>query len=261
MLGELSERRVGGSEPPTLRAVGVTKRFGHVEALRNVSLDLTAGEVVGLVGDNGAGKSTFVKCVCGVYESDEGYVEIEGERVAFDSPMAARKMGIETVFQDLSLAPDISVSANVFLGRELRRHGVLGGLGFLDFRQMHERAGSFIHEIGIDLPSVKVPAELLSGGQRQAVAIARARAWASRVLLLDEPTAALGVRQTEIVLDIIRASAKSGMAILVISHDLPSILSVSDRIVVLRHGRIVADFPTEQVEYSDVVSAMLGKGV
>jgi simple sugar transport system ATP-binding protein len=245
---------------PTLHAKNIVKRFGHVEALRGVSIVLNSGEVVGLVGDNGAGKSTLVKCLCGTYQPDGGSIEIEGRSVKFDSPMDARSLGIETVFQDLSLAPDISVSANVFLGRELRRSGFLGQVGFLDYRQMHTRADGYIREIGIDLPSVEVPAEMLSGGQRQAVAIARARAWASRVLLLDEPTAALGVRQTHIVLEIIRASAKQGMAILVISHDLPSILSVANRIVVMRQGQIAADYQAKGLEYHDVVAAMLGKG-
>lgn len=259
MVGTASQAAASAT-PPALRAQGIVKRFGHVEALRGVSLQLLPGEIVGLVGDNGAGKSTLVKCICGTYQADAGSIEIAGNRVFFESPMAARRLGIETVFQDLSLAADISVSANVFLGRELRRKDLLGRLGVLDFREMHTRAEKYIREIGIDLPSVDVPAEMLSGGQRQAVAIARAQAWASRVLLLDEPTAALGVRQTRIVLEIIRASAERGMAILVISHDLPSILGVAHRIVVMRQGRLVADFKAEGLEYHDVVAAMLGKG-
>jgi simple sugar transport system ATP-binding protein len=253
-------RRVGGGVPlPTLRTHNITKRFGHVEALRGVSIELHSGEIVGLVGDNGAGKSTLIKCLCGVYHPDEGTIEVEGQQVTFDSPMAARELGIETVFQDLSLAPDISVASNVFLGRELRTPGLLGKLGFLNYRDMRKEADKYIQEIGITLPSVAVPTEMLSGGQRQAVAIARARAWASRVLFLDEPTAALGVRQTEIVLDIIEASAAKDMAILVISHDLPSILRIADRIIVLRLGEVVADYPVDKIEYADIVAAMLGK--
>ncbi len=246
------------STPPVLRTVKVSKHFGHVQALSEVSLELTAGEIVGLVGDNGAGKSTLIKCISGVYRPDGGHVEIDGQRVALDSPMDARRQGIETVFQDLSLAPDLTVAANVFLGRELRLPGLLGRLGFLDFRQMRTQAKKYIRDIGVDLPSVDVYAELLSGGQRQAVAISRARAWASRVLLLDEPTAALGVRQRNIVLDIIRAGRERGMTILIISHDLPLILEVADRLVILRLGRVAARLPARQATYEGVVSTMLG---
>ena len=261
MVGSADSARRTGGRPPVLRACKLTKRFGHVQALCEVSLELEAGEVVGLVGDNGAGKSTLIKCLCGVYQPDSGSIQVDGREITIDSPMAARRQGIETVFQDLALAPDLSVAANVFLGRELRMAGLLGRLGFLDFKRMHAQAGRFVSEVGVDLPSVDVAAEMLSGGQRQAVAIARARAWASRVLLLDEPTAALGIRQRNIVLDIIRASREQGMAILVVSHDLPSILEVADRLVVLRLGEVAACLTAQQASYEDVVGAMLGKDV
>lgn len=242
-----------------LKAKNIVKRFGHVQALGGVDFELKRGEVVALVGDNGAGKSTLIKCFSGVYQADEGEIEIDGVPVKINSPMESRHYGVETVFQDLSLAPDVSVAANVFLGREIEKQGILGKIGFLDYPEMQKRAAKFIREVGVNLPSVEIPAESLSGGQRQAVAIARARAWASKVLLLDEPTAALGVRQTEIVLNIIRASKDRGMGIVVISHDLPSVLKIADRVVVLRLGKVAGNFQAESVTYADVVSAMLGK--
>ncbi|MCC6147550.1 MAG: sugar ABC transporter ATP-binding protein [Anaerolineaceae bacterium] len=244
---------------PVLKARNIVKRFGHVQALGGVDFELHRGEIVALVGDNGAGKSTLIKCFSGVYQADEGEIEIDGMPVKIHSPMESRHYGIETVFQDLSLAPDVSVAANVFLGREIEKRGLLGKVGFLDYPEMQKRAAEYIREVGVNLPSVEIPAETLSGGQRQAVAIARARAWASKVLLLDEPTAALGVRQTEIVLKIIKASKIKGMGIVVISHDLPSVLKVADRVVVLRLGRVSGNFQAQSVTYADVVSAMLGK--
>jgi simple sugar transport system ATP-binding protein len=244
---------------PKLRAVGLEKSFGHVQALRGVDVEIDAGEIVGLVGDNGAGKSTFVKCVSGVYQPDRGQIEIEGKEIELNSPLDGRSNGIESVYQDLSLSPDISVSYNVYLGREIFKTGLLGKLGFMDSRQMSKKADDYIREVGIRLPTVEIPVEQLSGGQRQAVAIARARAWASKILLLDEPTAALGVRQTEIVLNIISSCKKQNMAVLVISHDIPSILRITDRIIVLRLGKVVANFQTKEVKQADVVSAIVGK--
>ena len=166
--------RMGGS-PPILKAVNITKRFGHVQALSNVCLELVPGEIVGLVGDNGAGKSTLVKCLSGVYQPDSGSIELNQCKVVLHSPMDARGEGIETVYQDLSLANELTVASNVFLGREIYRQGLAGRLGFLDFPKMRKEAETFIKEIGIKLPTVDVQTELLSGGQRQGVAIARAR--------------------------------------------------------------------------------------
>src|SRR5579859_6206843 len=201
-----------------LSANGIRKRFGAVEALRGVSITITAGEVVGLVGDNGAGKSTLVKCLAGVYTPEDGHIEVAGARAVLRSPMHARSLGVETVFQDLALAPDLDVAANVFLGREIRRSGFLGRLGFVNRPKMREMAWTFINEVGITtLDSVDALAEQLSGGQQQALAVARARAWASKVLLLDEPTAALGVRQRGIVLDLIRASRDRGEGVLLVA--------------------------------------------
>lgn len=242
-----------------LSANGISKRFGAVEALRGVSISIAGGEVVGLVGDNGAGKSTLVKCLAGVYTPDEGHVEVEGTRVLLRSPMHARSLGVETVFQDLALAPDLDVTANVFLGREIRRRGLLGRLGFVNRPKMREMARTFINQVGITtLDSVNALAEQLSGGQQQALAVARARAWASKVLLLDEPTAALGVRQRGIVLDLIRASRDRGEGVMIVAHDLPSLISVADRVVVLRHGVVVSTMTASEVTAERVVAAMLG---
>lgn len=246
-------------DEPVLRASGLVKQFGPVRALGGVDFVIRSGETVGLVGDNGAGKSTLVKCLAGVYQPDEGAIHIDGSPVRMSSPMSARTHGIETVFQDLALAPDLSVSANIFLGREIRLPGLLGRLGFYDEKVMRNRSRELVSQMGITtLSSVDELTENLSGGQRQALAIARARTWASKVLVLDEPTAALGVRQRGIVMDVIRESSRSGMAVVVVAHDMPALFEVCDRLVVLRHGRLAADFSVAETQQEEVVAAMLG---
>jgi simple sugar transport system ATP-binding protein len=247
------------SGPPVLLATSLQKTFGAVRALKGVDFSVRAGEVVGLMGDNGAGKSTLVKCLAGVYLPDAGTIAIDGEEVVLSSPVRARERGIETVFQDLALAPDLSVTANIFLGRELLHRGLLGRLGVYRRREMTRRAEELVATAGITtLRSVETATENLSGGQRQALAIARARAWASKVLILDEPTAALGVRQRGIVMDLIRKSRDDGMGVVVIAHDIPALVSVSDRLVILRHGVVAADMEAKSATSDAILSAMLG---
>ena len=202
----------GSSAGLLLQARELRKSYGSVEALRGASFDLAAGEVVALIGDNGAGKSTLVKCLSGVERPDSGEILIEGRPVVLDSPTAARAHGIETAYQDLAVAPDLDPAANLFLGRELRRPGLLGALGMLDKAGMRRQAAEQFARLGVTLQDLDVPIGSLSGGQRQSVAVARSVVWASRVVFLDEPTAALGVVQRERVLDVVRRVRDTGVA-------------------------------------------------
>jgi ABC-type sugar transport system ATPase subunit len=241
-----------------IEATDVHKEFGHVRALRGASIRVHRGEIVGLVGDNGAGKSTLMKIMCGALQPDEGDVSILGEPVQLASVREAHEAGVESVYQDLALAPDLTVPESIFLGHEVFSAGWLRHLGVLSRRQMAAEADAALRLLGIVLPSVNVRISALSGGQRQAVAIARAVKWAQNVILMDEPTAALGTRQTEIVLGTIAAAAAGGLGVLVISHDMPRMLKLANRIVVLRHGAVVAEFPAAGTTIPTIVSAMLG---
>jgi simple sugar transport system ATP-binding protein len=250
---------VGGTDaPPLLQARELHKSYGSVQALRGASFDLAAGEVVALIGDNGAGKSTLVKCLSGVERPDAGEILIEGAPVVLDSPTAARSHGIETAYQDLAVAPDLDPAANLFLGRELRRPGLLGALGMLDKAAMRREAAEQFSRLGVTLPDLDVPIGALSGGQRQSVAVARSVVWASRVVFLDEPTAALGVVQRERVLDVVRRVRDNGVAVVLISHNMPEVLAVADRIEVLRLGTRVARFSAADVTLEQLVGAMTG---
>ncbi|HEV2782075.1 MAG TPA: ATP-binding cassette domain-containing protein [Actinophytocola sp.] len=241
-----------------LEAVNIVKHYGSVEALRGASFSATAGEVVALIGDNGAGKSTLVKCMVGAEQPTSGLIRFEGRDVHFDSPTEARTVGIETVYQDLAVAPELDPAANLFLGRELRRPGILGMLGMLDKARMRQRAVKEFDRLGITLQSMDVPIGSLSGGQRQSVAVARSVVWASKVVFMDEPTAALGVVQRERVLDVIRRVRDEGIAVVLISHNMPEVLAVSDRVEVLRLGRRVARFRAADATLEDLVGAMTG---
>ncbi|TCO57298.1 ATP-binding cassette domain-containing protein [Actinocrispum wychmicini] len=243
---------------PVLQAKDIVKHYGTVEALRGASFEVGAGEVVALIGDNGAGKSTLVKCLSGAEIPDSGTILIEGTPVALDSPVAARRLGIETVYQDLAVAPELDPAANLFLGREIRRKGLLGRLGVLDKAEMRRKAAAEFTRLGVTLQSIDVPISALSGGQRQSVAVARSVVWASKVVFMDEPTAALGVVQREKVLDVIRRVRDEGMAVVLISHNMPEVLSVSDRVEVLRLGRRVARFTAAEATLEDLVGAMTG---
>jgi simple sugar transport system ATP-binding protein len=241
-----------------LEARGIHKSFGRVRALRGADFDVYRGEVVALVGDNGAGKSTLIKILSGIHAADAGEIRFEDEPVSVPSPEAARELGIETVYQDLALAPDLDPAANLYLGREILRPGPLGWLGILDKRAMSRRTSEAFASLGVGLQSTDVPVATLSGGQRQGVAVSRAVTWASKVVIMDEPTAALGVVQTRKVLELIRRVRDSGLSVVLISHNMPEVFEVADRIEVLRLGERVASFRAAEVSMEDVVAAMTG---
>jgi simple sugar transport system ATP-binding protein len=243
---------------PLLDARGIEKHFGRVRALRGADFDVRPAEVVALVGDNGAGKSTLVKILSGIDHADAGEIRFAGERVTVPSPDAARELGIETVYQDLALAPDLDPAANLYLGRELVRSGPLGWLGVLDKKGMRDGTEEAFATLGVGLQNTAAPTATLSGGQRQGVAVSRAVTWASRVVFMDEPTAALGVVQTRKVLDLIRRVRDSGLSVVLISHNMPEVFEVADRIQVLRLGQRVASLRAADVSMEDVVGAMTG---
>jgi ABC-type sugar transport system ATPase subunit len=229
---------------PVVEMRNIKKNFGAVQALRGVDLALRHNEVLGLLGDNAAGKSTLMKVLSGAYIPDDGEIYIEGEKAHFSNPMDARRQGIEMVYQDYALANNLDVAGNVFLGREVVRLK-LGPIGVMDYRQMELDTRSLLNRLKIDIPSVRQKVERLSGGQRQAVAIARATAFNAKVIIMDEPTAALSVAAIDKVLDLIRELKAVGASIIIISHRLEDIYRVSDRMIVLRQGRKVSDKKVE----------------
>jgi simple sugar transport system ATP-binding protein len=241
-----------------LEARGIVKSFGRVQALRGASFTVHPGEVVALIGDNGAGKSTMVKTLSGVHVPDDGEILFEGRPVTIPTPVAARELGIETVYQDLALAPDLESSANLFLGREATRPGLLGRLGFLDKAAMRRRTQEAFETLGVGVQDPTAAVATLSGGQRQGVAVARAVTWAGKVVFMDEPTAALGVVQTRNVLDLIMRVRETGLAVVLISHNMPEVMEVSDRVEVLRLGERVARFTTSETSMEQLVGAMTG---
>lgn len=247
------------SQAPILYEVkGVSKKYGSVVALDNADFHVRAGEVVGLVGDNGAGKSTLVKVLSGAHKPDSGRIILDGEERRWDSPRDALDAGIETLYQDSGLAPNLTVSQNVFLGREKTVGGVLGSMGFLAKKAMDHEAHRDLEEVGIAVPESSRSVSQLSGGQRQAVAIGRAVAWARKVIILDEPTNHLGARQASEVLQIIRAAKSKGLGVIFISHTLPHVLEVTDRIVVLRLGQVVKEAPTSDFDGDSLVGTITG---
>jgi ABC-type sugar transport system ATPase subunit len=246
-------------QQPILEVRGVRKRYGSVEALRGVDFDLHAGEIVGLVGDNGAGKSTLVKVISGAVKPDEGELRVDGNQLEFDHPLQARRIGIETMYQDLSLVSTLSIAENAYLGREEFRGGRVGrSIRFMAKKRMRRNVEKGFEELGLSLPPSNTKVTALSGGQRQAVAIARAVLWGSHIVLLDEPTAALGVRQTEIVLSFIERLREQHVGVVFISHDVPQLLRVADRLAVLRLGSKVYDGPTSDVDATKLVAMMTG---
>jgi D-xylose transport system ATP-binding protein len=243
---------------PFLELRGVHKRFGGVTALRGVDLEVYRGEVVALVGDNGAGKSTLIKTISGAIHADEGEFFVEGERVSLGTPHAATQLGIATVYQDLALCENLDVVANLFLGAELGRRPFVGLLRRLEEPAMNQVARETLDRLSVSLPSLDRPVAGLSGGQRQAIAVGRALLWGSKLVVLDEPTAALGVQQTAQVLELVRRLASQGQAVLLISHSLPDVFAVADRICVLRLGANAGTFIRGETDVDQVVSAMTG---
>ena len=244
-----------------IEATGIVKRFGHLEALRGATVRLRQGEILALVGDNGAGKSTLAKILCGALAPDEGALSYWGEPVEVQSIAHAYELGLGVVYQDLSLALDLSVADNLYLGREPTTDGWRKWLGILHRDRMRQDAREALARLGINVKSLNVPARNLSGGQRQALAVARAMMWARRAVLMDEPTAALGPKQTGIVFDTVQRAAADGLAVLVISHDIPRMLSVAHRIAVMRHGVIVAERRASDLHLNEVIGMMLGAEV
>jgi fructose transport system ATP-binding protein len=245
--------------PPILEARGLVKRYGHVVALDGADLELYSGEILALIGDNGAGKSTLIKALAGALQPDDGEISLDGKRVHFRSPRDAQRAGIETVYQDLAVAPALDVASNIFLGREMRRGGPQGHvLRMLNKRAMRREAARHFAELQIGIRSIAQPVEDLSGGQRQGVAVARAATWAQRVVIMDEPTAALGVRETRQVLDLILRVRERGLPVILISHDMPNVFELADRIQIMRLGKRVAVVTPQSHSMPDAVALMTG---
>lgn len=243
---------------PLLSVKNLTKRFGGLVAVNQVSMDVHPGEVIGLVGDNGAGKSTLIKMISGVYQPNEGEIYFEGKRVHIANPSQARDMGIETIYQDLALAGNLDMSANIFLGRERKKRYLGGIIRVLDEKFMLQESQNLLQSLDVHIPSVKARIDYLSGGQRQAVAIARALYWDARLMIMDEPTNNLGVSEQSKVLDLIRRLRDQGVPVIVISHTIRDIFAVSDRIVVLHRGRKVADKRTQDTSTEEIIQYIMG---
>ncbi|TXG79778.1 MAG: sugar ABC transporter ATP-binding protein [Thermomicrobiales bacterium] len=243
---------------PVLEARGVSKSFGAVRALDNVNLSVYKGQIVALIGDNGAGKSTLINCMTGVFPPDSGEFLFNGKAVAMHSPHDARDLGIETVYQDLAVAPHLDSAANIYLGREAMKPGILGKLGFLDNTFMMEETAGELKRLRVRIPDPRRRVFTLSGGQRQSVAVARSVKWAKNVVIMDEPTAALGVAQSQMVLDLMREVRNSGIPVVFISHNMPHVFEVADRIVVLRLGTVVTELDPRTDTIDQAVGWMTG---
>ena len=245
---------------PLLTARGLVKRYGRVTALDNADFDLYPGEILGVIGDNGAGKSTLIKAICGAVLPDEGEIKLDGKTLHFKSPMEARNAGIETVYQNLALSPALSIADNMFLGREIRKAGFLGKFfRMLDRSTMEKRARDKLTELGLlTIQNISQAVETLSGGQRQGVAVARAAAFGSKLVIMDEPTAALGVKESRRVLELILDVKRRGLPIVLISHNMPHVFEVADRVHIHRLGRRLCVIDPKQYTMSDAVAFMTG---
>jgi fructose transport system ATP-binding protein len=242
-----------------MQATGLVKRYGQVTALDGADFELRAGEILAVIGDNGAGKSSLIKCLSGATVPDAGEIRLDGQPVHFRSPIDARRAGIETVYQDLAVAPAMSIAENLFLGREVRRPGFAGRvLRMLDKRRMLDESVARLQELKVGIRSMTQAVETLSGGQRQCVAVARAAAFAQHVVIMDEPTAALGVKEGNMVLDLIRRVRDKGLPVVLISHNMPHVFEVADRIHVARLGRRAAVLDPKHITMSDTVAVMTG---
>ena len=243
---------------PLLSIRKMTKRFGGLVAVNEVSWDVYPGEVVGLLGDNGAGKSTLIKCVSGVYQADEGEIYFEGRLSNFARPIDARQQGIETIYQDLALASNLDVGANIFLGREAKKRYLGGLIRVLDEPHMLRESQAALRSLEIHFPNLRQPIENLSGGQRQAVAIARAIYWDAKLMIMDEPTNSLGVPEQHKVLELIRKLRDQGVPVILITHTLPDVFAVSDRLIVMHRGRKVTEKRTAETNMQELVQYMVG---
>jgi fructose transport system ATP-binding protein len=244
---------------PILSARGIHKRYGNVTAIDGADFDLYPGEILAVIGDNGAGKSSLIKVLSGATIPDEGTVSLDGEEVAFKSPLEARRAGIETVYQDLAVAPALDIATNLFLGREKRRAGPLGSVfRMIDHKGMKEEADKQMKALQIGIRSMSQPVETLSGGQRQGVAVARAAAWARKLVIMDEPTAALGVKESGQVLELIKRVRDNGLPVILISHNMPHVFEIADRIHIHRLGKRVAIVDPKETSMHDVVGIMTG---
>ena len=243
---------------PILSMRSIVKRFGGLTAVDHVDFDIYAGEVVGLVGDNGAGKSTLIKCLSGVYRPDEGETVFKGAPVSFSTPIDARDAGIETIYQDLALAGNLDVSANIFMGREAKKRYLGGLVRTLEDEYMLAEAKSVLDSLDIRIPNYRAQIDKLSGGQRQAVAIARAVYWKAQLMVMDEPTNNLGVPEQRKVLDVIRKLRNQQVPVILISHTLPDVFAVSDRIVIMHRGQKVAEKKASETDSQEVVEYMVG---
>ena len=247
------------SQAPVLEVRNLSKSFGGLHALEDVSFELRRGDVLGLLGDNGAGKSTLIRCISGTYRPDRGEILVDGRLVDFHSPDHARASGIETVFQELALVESLDVTSNLFLGRELVAKNALGrAIGWASRRQMERETREILDRLGIKIDSLRTPTGSLSGGQRQAIAVGRAVAWGRHIVLLDEPAAALGVEQAAHVLGLVERLRDHGVATVLVSHNMRHVLDICTRVVVLRHGRKVADEPLAVLTGRDLVARITG---
>jgi ABC-type sugar transport system ATPase subunit len=241
-----------------LECKNLTKRFGGLVAVDDVSAEIHAGEVVGLVGDNGAGKSTLIKMISGVYQPNDGDIFFESKRVTFAGPREARDMGIETIYQDLALAENLDVGSNIFLGREIKNRLIGGAINTLNRSKMRDESSKVLKRLDIHIPSLSQQIRNLSGGQRQGVAIARAIYWNAKMVIMDEPTAALGVSEQHKVLQLVRTLAGQGVPVLIISHNMQDVFAVADRIIVMRRGKKVGELIARESTPDEVVSLMVG---
>jgi D-xylose transport system ATP-binding protein len=248
------------TSPPAIEFRAVTKEFAAIRALNKLDFELYPGEVVGLVGENGAGKSTLIKIISGLHEPDEGETRVHGRRVRISSPNLAISLGISTVYQDFALCNNLDTIANLFLGKEHLRRPVLGLFSFLDEIQMERKATELLESLSVNIPDLRAPVLSLSGGQRQAISIARSLLWKSKIVLFDEPTASLGSVQSSRVLETVDYLRALGTAVVIASHDIPGLLKSCNRIVVLKFGAQVANFYSSSVSYEEVLAAMTGSG-